>query len=238
MAETSYFHADVTDRSMLNNDHPSLDVPLLYLAATSYIACFEFCAHSLCFSVPGGRYLQLRDSNGKLKAEVMALRAYMEQRGVMPEGGEVQGDLSGRLTVPSPSSPPPILLDETAAQPTSKRPPPKVPREARMAALALLLSAAVVAGGVFVPIAIGEGAARVMRWLDDGGTLAPKSLRRNLAGYGRFSMLPTIRRRQKQWCLSYVPFLESGTIAPHMNDRLGSPGDALTGAWNELMPSR
>lgn len=168
----------------------------------------------------------------------MALRVYMEQRGVTPEGGEVQGDLSARLTLLSPSSPPPLPSDETAAQPTSKRPPPKVPREARMAALALLLSAAVVAGGVFVPIAIGEGAARVMRWLDDGGTLAPKSMRRYLAGFGGFSMLSTIRRRQKQWRLRYVPVLESEMIAPHRNDRLGSPGDALTGAWNELMPSR
>lgn len=168
----------------------------------------------------------------------MALRAYMEQRGVTPEGGEVQGDLSARLPVLSPSPPPPIPSDETAAQPTSKRPPPKVPREARMAALALLLSAAVVAGGVFVPIAIGEGAARVMRWLDDGGTIAPKSLRRYLAGDGGFSMLPSIWRRQKQWHLSYVPVLESGTITLHRDDRLGSPGGALVGAWNELMPSR
>lgn len=136
-------------------------------------------------------------------------------------------------------------------QPTSKPPSKKkeeevaaLPSEARLAALAVLWVAAVSAGGIFIPIAIGEGASQAWRWLDDGGSLLPKKMRRRRRfGEGRGVMMWGTRgRRWSDAVLSYVPVLrrEGGAVGDgDEEDRLERlSGDALAGAWSDLTPRR
>lgn len=130
-------------------------------------------------------------------------------------------------------------------------PPAKLPREARLAALVVLYGAAVAIGGVFVPIAIGVGASRSLRWLDEGGTLMPKRWRRGsgppLGQKGR-------RRRWKDAVLSYVPAVArsrgEGGVGAGVGAGVGDgavggaedegfmSAEALADAWDNMYPPR
>lgn len=154
----------------------------------------------------------------------------MRERGFVPVE-DIFADPAA--AVPSPAgSPQPAKVPPTQATP---KPPSEaaLPREARLAALAVLWVAAVSAGGVFIPIAIGEGASQAWRWLDDGGSLVPKVLR------GRFGRGGMWGRRGRRWSdavLSYVPVLRRASEVDEDQERLS--GDALAGAWGELTPRR
>ena len=184
---------------------------------------------------------KLRDSNDELRAEVLALRTYMLQRGFTP--------VEDIFADPSPQKPTALLsptisptatrADRSPSQPTLiTPPPPPLPREARLAALALLWAAAISVGGIFVPIAIREGAEQSLRWLDGGGSLIPAPTRRAFGGYrGRW--------RGKGWgdaVLSYVPVLARARKVAH-DGRVGEEevelqAEGLAGAWDELKPQR
>lgn len=115
------------------------------------------------------------------------------------------------------------VSEDSKKRPPPPRPPAKLPREARLAALLALYGAAVALGGVFVPIAIGVGASRSLRWLDEGGTLMPKRMTKRWRGRSpldvgggrerprRQQLLPGLggggrgRRRWRDAVLSYVP---------------------------------
>ncbi|CAM9581579.1 unnamed protein product [Ectocarpus sp. 13 AM-2016] len=165
---------------------------------------------------------KLRTSNAELREEVLALRNSMVQRGFFPVD-----DVFATTTATggTPAS------GNAQQPPTSEggdpKPPAKLQREARLAALVVLWGAAVAVGGVFVPIAIGVGAARSLRWLDDGGTLVPKR-------WGR--QLGTGWRRTR--ALSFVPVL----ARPPRDGGGGGEGlvngEALADAWDEMYPPR
>ena len=119
---------------------------------------------------------QLRVSNAELREEVGALRKSMVDRGYVPVE-----DIFAVTTRAASSAGGEEAAARNDPQQNSKKPPAppaKLPREARLAALVVLYGAAVAVGGVFVPIAIGVGASRSLRWLDEGGTLMPKRWRR------------------------------------------------------------
>lgn len=129
-------------------------------------------------------------------------------------------------------------------------PPAKLPREARLAALVVLYGAAVAVGGVFVPIAIGVGASRSLRWLDEGGTLTPKRWRRrgeSLDGGRGQKPSGGGRRRGRRWkdaVLSYVPVVarsrrEGGVGGVDGAEDAGlMSAEALADAWDKLYPPR
>lgn len=134
----------------------------------------------------------------------------------------------------------------TSNSDNSEPPLAKLPPEVRLAALALLYGAAIALGGVFVPIAIGVGAARSLRWLDDGGTLMPKKWRRHFSLGGSRGQ-PWEARSGRRWrnaVPSYVPALARMPRGEH----LGGSGDddedglmnaeALADAWDKMYPPR
>ena len=168
---------------------------------------------------------------------MLDLRLYMQRRGFMLEAEESKVDPSARLTLSSPSPQSSRPTEGTSPQTTSKRPPPKLPREAQLAALALLWAAAISAGGIFVPVAIGEGAARTLRWLDDDGTLVPERLRRPSVWEGGRRWRWRWLHRRRRCNPSLVPVRASGVMV-QCDDQLRSSGDSLAGAWNELISSR
>lgn len=223
-----FFYHELHFRQM---SYSSLTIPLTYLRSCSLPALFALLSP------------KLRDSNVELKAEVLALRTYMLQRGVTPVEdffADPSPEPSAVLLSPTVSPPPQTPAENRSpSQPTPNTPPPPVlPREARLAALALLWAAAVSVGGVFVPIAIREGATSSLRWLDDGGTLIPAPVRRVLGGYrGRW--------RGKGWgsaVLSYIPVLarapKSAGEGGHGEEGGELQGERLAGAWDELKPRK
>eukprot|EP00752_Nemacystus_decipiens_P009207 g8223.t1 len=187
--------------------------------------------------------LQLRVSNAELREEVGALRKSMVDRGYIPvedifaaatkAASSVEGDEASGRREPQQNSknPPP--------------PPPKLPREARLAALVALYGAAVAIGGVFVPIAIGVGASRSLRWLDEGGTVIPKRWR---AGDGGRGQEVRRRRRWKDAVLSYVPVVarSRGRGSADFGDGAGGvtedaglvTAETLADAWDNMYPPR
>ncbi|CBN78065.1 expressed unknown protein [Ectocarpus siliculosus] len=168
--------------------------------------------------------LKLRVSNADLREEVLALRNSMVQRGFFPVD-DVFATATATATGGTPAS------GNGQQPPTSEggdpKPPAKLQREARLAALVVLWGAAVALGGVFVPIAIGVGAARSLRWLDNGGTLVPKRWSRPLG-----------RGWRRARALSFVPVL----ARPPRDGGGGGEGlvtgEALADAWDEMYPPR
>eukprot|EP00903_Cladosiphon_okamuranus_P011761 g11055.t1 len=186
--------------------------------------------------------LQLRVSNAELREEVGALRKSMVDRGYMPVEDifavatkaalAAEGDNKARNNDPQHKNKKPPA------------PPAKLPREARLAALIILYGAAVAVGGVFVPIAIGVGASRSLRWLDEGGTLMPRRWRRGNRVRGQEGR----RRRWKDAVLGYVPVVarsrgERGVGAGIGDGAFGVSEDeglmtaeALADAWDKMYP--
>ncbi len=156
------------------------------------------------------------------------------------------------------------VSEDSKKRPPPPRPPTKLPREARLAALVALYGAAVAVGGVFVPIAIGVGASRSLRWLDEGGTLMPKRWRdvdRSLLGgareWPRQQLMAGLggRGRRRRWrdaVLSYVPAVArlprgedggaggaAGAGAARGEDSTGlMTAERLGDAWDEMYPPR
>lgn len=161
---------------------------------------------------------------------MLTIRAYMREKGFVPVEDFFADPAAA---IPSPAvAPQPAMIPPTQVTP---KPPSEtaLPREARLAALAVLWVAAVSTGGVFIPIAIGEGASQAWRWLDGGGSLVPKRLR------GRFGRGGVWGRRGRRWndaVLSYVPVLTRAGEVDEDQEMLS--GDALAGAWGELTPRR
>lgn len=137
----------------------------------------------------------------------------MAKRGIfVPPSGE-----NDESTENAPPITPPIMLPSKNVQ----RPPDKRKNgglDARWALLVGLWAAAMTAGGIFIPIAIGEGAASMLRWLDESG-----SSRRALPGFRRHVWLMGGRRSAgRRWgrprgrvspVLRFVPFSETCSSA-------------------------
>lgn len=157
----------------------------------------------------------------------------MQRRGFTPV--DDIWEASSRPSTAAPTVPPPA--DLPAPQPTSRTPPPELPREARLVALALLWAAAVTARGVFIPIAIGEGAANTWRWLDDGGTLMPRQLRRFLS---RGALRRPLRLGRRDVALNYLPVRARAAAGPEGGGEEGGAvsADGLAAAWAEVRPRR
>lgn len=190
---------------------------------------------------------QLRVSNAELREEVGALRKSMVDRGYVPVE-----DIFAVTTRAASSAGGEEAAARNDPQQNSKKPPAppaKLPREARLAALVVLYGAAVAVGGVFVPIAIGVGASRSLRWLDEGGTLMPKRWRRRGGGgAGGRGQEGRRRRRWKDAVLSYVPVVARSRGRGDVGAGDGAGGvmedaglvtaEALADAWDKMYPPR
>ncbi|CAM9173508.1 unnamed protein product [Ectocarpus sp. 4 AP-2014] len=167
--------------------------------------------------------LKLRLSNAELREEVLALRNSMVQRGFFPVD-----DVFATATATGGTPASGNGQQPSTSEGGDPKPPAKLQREARLAALVVLWGAAVAVGGVFVPIAIGVGAARSLRWLDDGGTLVPKRWKGRQLGRGW--------RRAR--ALSFVPVLARPPRDGGGNGEGLVTGEALADAWDEMYPPR
>lgn len=187
---------------------------------------------------------QLRVSNAELREEVVALRTSMIQRGYTPVDDIFATPKSPSTTA---GNNPQQQQQQSATSGNGTPKPPEtsleLPEEARLAALVALWGAAIALRGVFVPIAISVGAARLLRWLDDGGTLAPRGWRRRRLFAGGWGQ-PFAERGGRGWrriaALSYVPVLarmpredvggggETGLVT----------GETLADAWDRMYPGR
>lgn len=164
----------------------------------------------------------------------------MEQKGVIP--------VEDFFAKPYPKKESPITTANSAEQllpatrePASNTPPPTPPpplrREARLAALALLWAAALSAGGVFVPIAIGEGAADAWRWLDGGGSVPiPNGIRRIFReGMGRWLSEKWRRGRMRDRDVAALSFVPVRARAHTAEEQCREDDDfRLAAAWTEL----
>ncbi|CAM9136512.1 unnamed protein product [Scytosiphon promiscuus] len=195
--------------------------------------------------------LKLQLSNTELRKEVVALRTSMIQRGytpvddifAVPKTPSTLGTSAGNNSQQQQQQKQSPASGNGAPKPPATS--PRIPEEARLAALVALWGAAIALRGVFVPIAIGVGAARLLRWLDEGGTLAPRVWKRrwSLAG-SRVQQWGLAGRRGGVWrreaVPSYVPVLAR---APR--EDVGGVGDAglvtgetLADAWDKMYPPR
>lgn len=171
---------------------------------------------------------QLRDTNSRLRAELSVLRTEMEMRGVNVKELESETPYS----VPTTPSIPREEMTQTPSKDASQTPPDGG------ALLAGLWTAALVVGGIFIPLAIGETARGVERWSDSKRLFLDPP---GDAGSFFLMRLSAWRRRTLRRWSGATPLWVATARTPSRPERAAPDlpyEDPLLGAYLEVHPVR
>lgn len=170
---------------------------------------------------------KLRNTNAQLRAELAAIRADMELRGIRVEIAE------GDVPAAAPPPPPDICLEEPRHSPPKDT---RINPPNRGAYLICLWTAALAMGGVFIPIAIGESALFVERWSNNGCKLFAGSAD-GVSGFLPWGLRGEWRRRLEHWSGKWLVTKSSSASVVYSGLYI-SPDESLINAHLEVFPSR